>query len=248
MLACPLLVVAAALAAAPDPTADAKPTVLVLNLDVAAGIEKDEAAILDGIIATAVGRHRELDAIAAAELARMMELEGEKQAMGCDDSTSCLGELAGAMGARYVVAGRAGVLGGLVVLSLNLFDSTAARVVARQEARADSLDAAARLLEPRVEALLAAIEGVQPIAAAPEKPAWPLFAGAGAAALGAVGAGVGGTWLALAARDLDDATTSRAQKDTAVAGWPAAVGLTVLGAAVLLGGGALAVVGLGGDA
>jgi hypothetical protein len=241
----------ALLVASPSP--DAKPdktAVLVLDLDIATGVAKGEAAILDEIVANAVGAHPELSSVSAAELQRMVALEGQKQVMGCD-TTSCLGELAGAMGARYVVSGRVGVLGGLTVVSLNLFDSAAAKVVARQEARAASLDAAARLLNVRVEALLAGIEGIKPIDVVAERSddggiGLPVLAGGGAALVGVVGLASGGVWLGLAMGDLGNAATTRAQKDGAVGAVPIAPSVATVGAVALVGGGIVALLGLSG--
>lgn len=226
--------------------ASSKPAVLVLDLDVATGIEAGQAEVLDEIVANAVGRHVELSVISAAELQRMVELEGQKQVMGCD-TTSCLGELAGAMGARYVVSGRAGVLGGLVVVSLNLFDSMKAKVIARQEARADSLDAAARLLDARVETLLLGIDGVVPLDVATSPVNLTLLLGSGTAAVGVVSLAAGATWLALAMRDLGNPAATREQKDDAVDAVPIAGTIVGAGAIALVGGGIAAYLGLGGE-
>lgn len=46
--------------------------------------------------------------------------------MGCGDS-SCLAEIAGAMGAEFVVFGDVGKLGETFVINLNLFDNNAVR-------------------------------------------------------------------------------------------------------------------------
>lgn len=244
MLSFALALLCAVDAPAPPPAKSDKPAVLVLDLDIATGVEKGQAAILDEIIANAVGRHPELSAISAAELQRMVALEGEKQVMGCD-TTSCLGELAGAMGARYVVSGRVGVLGGLVVVSLNLFDSAAAKVIARQEARADALDAAARLLDVRVEALLAGVEGIKPVAVGEDKGiGLPVLAGGGTAIVGAVGLAAGGAWLGLAMGDLGKPETTRAQKDGAVSALPIAATMATVGAVALVGGGIIALLGM----
>ena len=60
---------------------------------------------------------------------------------GCDEgSTSCLAELAGAMGARLVLFGDLGKLGDTTVVSLNLFLSDQAQSAGRETVRVKSLD------------------------------------------------------------------------------------------------------------
>lgn len=90
-------------------TADAAPAerarVKVLVLAPAGGgINDDERTTIAGLIAVELETHEGLDVVSARELQRMAQLEAEKVQLGCTDA-SCLTELAGALGARYVVSG-----------------------------------------------------------------------------------------------------------------------------------------------
>ena len=79
---------------------------------------------------------QELDALerytvlSQADVNQLAALEGDKQEAGCDTST-CLAEIAGALGARYVVFGEVARLGSLTVVNLNLFDVDTATAIER---------------------------------------------------------------------------------------------------------------------
>lgn len=85
---------------------------------------------ITGLLIVELSAEPRIDIISATEVKKLAELEGDKQAAGCVDS-SCLAELAGAMGARYVIFGDVGKLGETVVMTLNLFDSKTTQAVQR---------------------------------------------------------------------------------------------------------------------
>ncbi len=106
-----------------------KPRLLFLDLN-AILMDTDEVTILTKLVGAELGGYSEYSVITSSDLRQMAALEAEKQTMGCTDS-SCLAELAGAMGARYVVFGDVGKLGEKIILTLNLFDSQEAKSVGR---------------------------------------------------------------------------------------------------------------------
>ncbi len=101
----------------------------VLVLDLQAGeVPAAEVKVLDGLMAASVARTLDDAGVAdrhplhtAAELRALADVEAARSVVGCDpEATSCLAELAGALGARYVVTGTIGKLGEHVVLQLSL--------------------------------------------------------------------------------------------------------------------------------
>lgn len=131
--------------------------VLVLELD-AAGVAVGEARVLNGALGQALARSTSLEVFTTQDLAAILELEADRLRAGCD-TASCLAEVAGAMGARYVVFGTLGRIGSTVVAQVSMFDSEAGRPVARREVRARSAEnlveplsiAAAQLVAPVLE-------------------------------------------------------------------------------------------------
>jgi hypothetical protein len=119
------------------------------------------AVLLTDVVSTAVARDGRVDVITASELRRALALETLRQQAGCTD-TSCLAELAGAVGARWIVFGSIGALGDELVLTLQLYDSSTATIANRVVWRAADERALADRAEAEAAGLIApAIAGAQ---------------------------------------------------------------------------------------
>lgn len=154
---CGVLVASGALLASSASAADAKPRVLVLE-PASEVVDKPTVNTIASLMLVELSKNPGLDVISASDVKRLAELEGEKQSMGCADS-SCLAELAGAMGARYVVFGDVGKLGKLIILNLNLFDSAKATAVNRTTVQATGVEDLPAKLGPGVRELVAPLFG-----------------------------------------------------------------------------------------
>lgn len=136
-------------------SATPRPRVLVLE-PASKSFDAATTSTIAGLIIVELGQDPCLDVISAAEVQRLAELEGDRQAVGCGDE-SCLAELAGAMGARYVVFGDIGSLGSLVVMNLNLFDNQTTRAIHRVTVQADGIAKLPAALPGPVRALRQAL-------------------------------------------------------------------------------------------
>jgi TolB-like protein len=179
---------------ATTPTATAAPTapagpvdvvtnrarVLVLDLQ-GVGADPKLVRLTTGVVAGIVAESPAIDVATSADVRAMMDLEAEKQTAGCD-AAGCFADLAGALGARYVVHGDVGQLGTSLIVNLAIFDSQKGESVTRQTIEVPSTDLLRRRLRP------ALVELLRPIGALPEeaKPVNPLVI------VGGVSAGVGG--------------------------------------------------------
>jgi len=153
------VVFGSAAAAADDAS---RPRVLVLDPS-SQVFDPATISTITSLLIVELSKEHRLDVISAGEVRKLAELEGEKQAIGCVD-TSCLAELAGAMGARYVVFGDVGSLGSTVVLTLNLFDSQTTQALNRITVQSSN----------GITGLPAAVEGrLAPLVAPLLKPATP---------------------------------------------------------------------------
>lgn len=157
-----------------------KPTVLVLDLE-AVGASRDDAHFVTAEIAKTFASAGTVEVLTATDLRRLAALESDKQAAGCEQS-SCLAELANAMGAQYVVFGSIGRIDRDYVLEMSLFEAANARNAGRRDARAASLSALHDQVAREVHAL-----------AGPLLPAWvePEKGGSALVITGGVVAGVG---------------------------------------------------------
>jgi TolB-like protein len=138
-------------------TTNERPRVLVLTPG-SATIDKATLSTIAGLMIVELAKDTALDVISDAEVKRLADLEGDRQAVGCDDTT-CLAELAGAMGARYVIFGDVGTLGSTVIVNLNLFDSQTTRAVNRVAVKADGVDALPAALSTPLRELTAPLTG-----------------------------------------------------------------------------------------
>ena len=83
--------------------------VLVVDFAPKGKVSQDEAELLTSVVATHIANYERARALSGADVRELVALEADKQAAGCDD-TSCLSEIAGALGACrwYGSAGGAG--------------------------------------------------------------------------------------------------------------------------------------------
>lgn len=133
----------------------------------AARVGAGESALLTDVAAASFAGHKHLDVVTSRDLREVVELEASKQMIGCADDTSCLAEVAGAMGARYVVAGQLGALGERLVLTVSVFDAKRGGSAGREALQAASIEELSTLVDPAVDRLVALLE--PPAAGAREK-------------------------------------------------------------------------------
>ncbi|MDP2343075.1 MAG: hypothetical protein Q8O67_19115 [Deltaproteobacteria bacterium] len=190
--------------------------------------DKATAALLSDVVTTALSHEARFEVMASADVRRQLELEANKQMVGCSEgASSCLAEVAGALGARVVVYGRLGRLEDDTVLTLNLFDSNTASAAGRVVVKDRSASALADKIEPaladatarflasvpgtdRVKVLVleletGAAEEAAAVVAPPPVPADPpnflFIGGIGGIGLGLAGVVVGGVFLANASAE-----------------------------------------------
>ncbi|MBI5527850.1 MAG: hypothetical protein HY897_16090 [Deltaproteobacteria bacterium] len=117
----------------PAPAAHAAelPGIMVLNIkpeeDAGPGIAK----ILTELVLQELHDLKKFRVVGEKDVDQMLNTEQRKQLAGCTD-TSCLIEIAGAMGTKYTLDGTVGVVGSSNVLSLSLIDVTKAAVVSKK--------------------------------------------------------------------------------------------------------------------
>lgn len=188
---------------------------LALSPAASAAVSPGEGALLTSLVANGAARDARFDVLTRDDVKNAIAAEADRQSLGCAES-SCLAELAGAMGARIVVYGSVGRLGDEMLMTLNLFDSDAARSGGRRVARGKTIGELSAVVEAttmellegflqqntiaagtRVRLLVLDLELRDVVADAPptttttaEVPLLGL-AGVGVAVLGAVGLGVG---------------------------------------------------------
>lgn len=170
-------------APAPMPSA-ALPRLFVLDL-VPNGVEAETVVSVGGVVSSLVSECAGATSVNSAELRSLTSMESTRQSAGCTEN-SCLGELADALGARYIVSGDVGRLNTHYVVNLTLFDAEEGASRGRRSVEIASLDHVANELRPAVNELLTPLGGI-PLQARPTSilvPVGGVVMGVGALALG----------------------------------------------------------------
>ncbi len=162
-----------------------KPRLAVLDLQLS-GVEKESASALYDSLVQEVSRRGYFEVVSSKDIQTLLGLERQKQVMGCGDAAqSCMAELAGALGSRFVLSGSLSRLGDALQLSLQMLDTQKSQPVGRAIRIAKDARALVATLPWAVAEATATPAPPQPSTALP----WTLV-GLGAASL-AVGAFAG---------------------------------------------------------
>lgn len=123
-----LLVSGLAAAATPD-----RPRLVILELASSRDVEPAVAKALTEALSAAAGRTGLFQVTSQVEVANLLGLERQRQLLGCaESSSSCAAELAGALGAQFLMSGSVTKLGqDAFQLSLQLQDTTRATTLGR---------------------------------------------------------------------------------------------------------------------
>jgi hypothetical protein len=187
--------------------------IVALSLSTVAPPTVDDARVLTSIVATTFADNTATDVVTREDLRRAMDLEAEKQQLGCE-AQSCLAEVAAAMGARLVVFGSLSVFDGAYALELSTFDAETATSLGRNVIQAESLRALSTALEQKAARMrddaiakvapankvrvlvldisLGAVSQAEPPPAPPKQVSMLTWAGVGSGAVGLAGLIVGG--------------------------------------------------------
>lgn len=225
----PVVVSASALLLSQAPAAaPAPPRLRVVVMDLRNdGVTPETARLVGDAVAARLGALQRFEVLSSEDVRRIADVEAQRSLIGCDQ-TSCLAELADALGAERVVYGSIGLIGSVYQLNLNVFDSDGARVVARDTARVATLDALPDEADRAVVRLAAQVLG-EPEAGGFSPWAWATLAGTAVGATGVVvGAVVGGTGYA-GYTDLSQNAAARTSAQTQMF-----IGLAVAGSGVLV--------------
>jgi len=163
-----LLTATAARAQQGDPPGAAKPVavrttrIAVLDVQYAGAGDRKTVEGLSALLASEVARRPSLTVIAGADLRALVGFERQKQLLGCTES-SCIAELAGALGVAWLLSSEVSRVGSTWLLSLTLLDANKAVAQGRLTRKAYSDDQLVDETSNAVDELLKAL----PAAGAP---------------------------------------------------------------------------------
>lgn len=123
------LIVAAVLAASAE--GPEKPKLIVLDLAPGGGVDASVAGALTEAVTQEVADRGFFQVLSSKEVQTLVGFERQKQLAGCGEADQCLTELAGALGARFVLSGSIAKLGEAYQLSIQTLDSRRAQPIGR---------------------------------------------------------------------------------------------------------------------
>ena len=127
--------------AAPALEPSARPKMVVLNLQAAGGTEQGVAEAFTETLAVEAGHIGTFAVTSQKDMQTVLGVERQRELLGCGgQATSCMSELADALGARFVLSGSLTRLGEAWQLNLQMVDSRTAQPVGRSTRIATSLE------------------------------------------------------------------------------------------------------------
>lgn len=129
----------------------------VLPLVARTGISDEEAMLFTDSLANALRAVPNVGVVTRDDLIAVLDVEEQKQLLGCESDSACLTELGGALGVDRVVHGSVGRIGASFVVNLALVDPSVGRAVGSVNERrtSESNDVFFDLLPELVAGLLA---------------------------------------------------------------------------------------------
>lgn len=112
------------------PSKAEKPRMMVLELVRLGDVPADVGRVISEAATAELARRGVFAVMSQAEMATLLGVERQRELLGCGDS-SCFTELAGAVGARFVLSGSIGRLGDAYQLSLQALDTVRAQPLGR---------------------------------------------------------------------------------------------------------------------
>ncbi len=123
------------------------PTLIVFDMVAEKGVEKGASNLLTEVLMSEISKKGLFKVIGQKDIDKMLFWETNKQLKNCTES-SCLMQIAGAMGAEYYVEGSVGSMGNKYVISVKLIETMGVEIKGRSM----------RIIERDEEKLLYAIK------------------------------------------------------------------------------------------
>jgi hypothetical protein len=120
----------------PPPRRSEKPSLAVLDVEVTVLNEKLDGAAFSEMLVSAADGPAMFRVISSKDIATMLGFERQRQLSGCNEDSSCMTEIANALGADFVMVATVGKVAENYLVSTRLFDGQTSRAVGRGSVQA----------------------------------------------------------------------------------------------------------------
>lgn len=110
----------------------------MLNLVPAAGVDPKLADLITSALVSELRRRPGVSVLAQSDITALVGMERQEMVLGCSEGSSCMAELADALGAERMIHGTVGRVGGELVIEVSSVDTAHARTVAQVSERVRS--------------------------------------------------------------------------------------------------------------
>ncbi len=117
-----------------------KPKLVVLDLTPGGGADPQVVAAFTEALTATISKAGYFDVASSRDVAQLLGVERQKQLLGCSDG-SCMAELSGAIGARFILSGSLVKLGDSWQLTMTTLDTERSQPVGRAVRIASQLTA-----------------------------------------------------------------------------------------------------------
>jgi len=157
--------------------------VAVLGVAAKTGIDSGSAAVVSDLIEDCLRNQLKRSVIGKSDIETMLGLEKMKDMLSCEDNTSCMAQIGGALGVTEIVTGSVSKVGSFVVVTLKRIDPRGAAVLgqATDKIKGGSEDDLVEAVAPLVGKLYG-LEIVSPAARIASRPPPPAPQTAGGSA------------------------------------------------------------------
>lgn len=138
-----ILLLALALVGSASPAQEPRPRVAVLDFE-ANGASRELATAATALFSNELQSFGAFDVVTSDAIQSVVAIERQKQLLGCPDESSCLAELAGALGVDWIVIGRVSRVGETLTVDVSLIE---ARTAARKSSAVESAATEGALLK-----------------------------------------------------------------------------------------------------
>lgn len=111
--------------------APSRSKLVVMDLAPAGGVTPAVAAAMTEAVTAELSRRNTFEVLSSQDVRTLLGLERQRQLLGCSEGSTCLTEIAGALGAHFVLSGSLAQLGDLFQLNLQTIDATKATPIGR---------------------------------------------------------------------------------------------------------------------
>ncbi|GAB4307386.1 MAG: hypothetical protein Kow0090_22220 [Myxococcota bacterium] len=123
-----------------SPAQEEATSVLVYDIKAEAGVSKELAKVITEAFLAELRKNRSLKVIAQNEIATLLQREAQKQLLGECDSSSCMVELAGSLGAQKIIVGHIAKVEEAAIINIKMLNGESIEVERQWMKTVNSLD------------------------------------------------------------------------------------------------------------